>query len=134
MIDQSSRLLLTLQESNNKILVSKGKYETAKIKVKNSWKENESVVELDKMKTIRPPKYSTPTKSVRLGYSFIEGALNLDKKGKSHRPDKPKGKYSFLRFKLWENWMRMGTEAKLKAVCEIYANDQQCELVSLEII
>ena len=128
MIDSNSTLLLILKEKNKSTLVVRGKYTTATEK-----KVNGHFVKVPS-KTIKPPEYKTATKAVKLGFAFIENELRIDNNGKSHRPEKPRGNHSRLRFNLWEHWNTMNLNSRLKAICQIYANDQNCELENFEII
>ena len=130
MITKNNKVVVSLRE-NVATLNASGKYASAILD-----KEGNLIT---KSKTLRNPIYKNATRTINLGYTFLEMALNLDEKGKSHKP-KPPRKININRFlrspegKLMQKWNQATDEDKIKVHLDKIAYDLNCTLVSFDIL
>lgn len=138
MINKNSQVEAIFQEVGS-TLIRKGKYESAKIQVKNGNTKDEVCVILKQSRTIQEPEYAHATRNLHLGFAFIEHALNLDDRGKSQRPKCPRGS-DIHRWKrspkgrVADRWKVATDEEKIKVELELIGNDQGLTLLSFEIL
>lgn len=131
MINKDSKLRVSLKEINP-YLISLGKYEAAKISVKNSFQYNENnkgienVVIISEMKTIKEPEFRHPIRNVELGFSFIEECLK--------RPLKPHKSASIFEWDAYQKWNKMSNNEKLAFKINEYAESLNCVLIKFDLI
>ena len=129
-ITKESKLIVSLEEMVA-TLNCRGKYTVAKLNSKGDI--------IQKSKTLDNPKYVRATRTLNMGFSFIEMALNLDEDGKSHKPKPPKrtNYNQWLRTpegKLSLVWNTSTPEQKIKIHLDSIAFDLNCRIVTFEIL
>lgn len=133
-VTKESRIFVSFKEINE-YQVRPGKYSTAKI----NWDKNkEEYVTTSHSQTLEEPITIAPTRSLTLGFPFIERALNLDDKGKSRKPKPPKGNINrWLRTpegQLFQNWNRSSYKDKIKVALKELAYELKSEIIDFELI
>lgn len=102
-----TQVVATFEECGS-TLISLGKYEAAKIQVKNGHTDDEVCVILEKSKTIKEPKFKQATKTTTLLKEFVDFALS--------KPRPPKGKM---------HWWLKSTEGKMSKRWASYSDDEK---------
>lgn len=139
MINKSSKLSVSFKETNP-YLKCKGNYTPAKVSVKNARMTDDDGNSIEEWKLLSPlqtntePEFTHATRTLNLGYAFLENALNLDKNGKSQRPMKPRNNDSYEKWNRYNNWNRLSDDDKVRFHLMEIAKDQGLKLVSFEIM
>lgn len=124
-INKDSKVVISLEEMGT-TLVSKGNYSVADIDVKNGLTENEIFKLIKPSQTLKEPVFKQATKSITLGYEFLEKAFD--------RPVKPHRRASQKEWNTFTQWNKMSMKEKLAISIIKLAQAYQCNLIDFEIL